>query len=170
MSSEIVGAKGGYNFAKGLADARRQLGYYQEGLLMDVAARVVAAMESRGVTRAELARRLEVSPAYVTKMLRGHANLSIESLAKLAFALDLRWECILIPKDARIGVLSIIDESGATVLRHAETLVGIENQPASKDRQDEQAARYEWPVPSDLKNCSGAVCELPPDYGKTERK
>ena len=88
--------QGGYSFAKGLERAKTRLSYYEEDLLVETAARIIDAMERRGVTRSELARRMEVSPAYVTKILRGHANLSLESLAKVAFALDMKWEFRLI--------------------------------------------------------------------------
>ncbi|MFA7160041.1 MAG: helix-turn-helix transcriptional regulator, partial [Kiritimatiellia bacterium] len=110
--NKIVREKGGYNFAEALEHAKTRLAYYEEGLFVEVAARIVDAMESRGLSRSALARKLNVSPAYITKILRGHANLSLESLAKLAFALDLKWECILIPKKAKVGVLSLADESG----------------------------------------------------------
>lgn len=117
----IVRETGGYSFTKGLERAKTRLAYYEEGLCVEAAARIIDAMENRGVTRSELARRLKVSPAYVTKILRGHANLSLESLVKLAFALDLKWECILIPKNARVGVLSLTDESGLSAIRTVET-------------------------------------------------
>jgi len=32
----------------------------------------------------------------ITKSLRGHANLTIESLAKIAFALGKKWECVMV--------------------------------------------------------------------------
>ena len=45
-------------------------------------------MEQRGVTKAELARRLGSSLAYVTKALRGNSNFPIKSMARLERALD----------------------------------------------------------------------------------
>jgi len=113
--------QGGYSFTKGLERAKTRLAYYEEGLLVETAARIIDAMERRGVTRSELACRMEVSPAYVTKILRGHANLSLESLAKVAFALDLKWECLLIPKDAKIGVLSVTGDGGVATICTVET-------------------------------------------------
>ena len=123
----IVQEKGGYSFLKGLERAKTRLAYYEECLFIETAARVIEAMENHGVTRSELARRLKVSPAYVTKILRGHANLSLESLAKLAFALDLKWECLLIPKNARIGPLLLTDESGKSAICTVErtTVVSV---------------------------------------------
>ncbi|MFA5107877.1 MAG: helix-turn-helix transcriptional regulator [Patescibacteria group bacterium] len=137
MNTEIVRVKGGYNFTKAHAEAQKHLAYYEEGLFIDVAARVIDAMEARGVTRSDLARRMEVSPAYITKVLRGHANLSLESLAKLAFALNLKWECILVPKAAQVGAFSLINEFGdptictvktAVIKTFAETITSSESE------------------------------------------
>lgn len=125
--NRIIRVKGGYDFQKELEESKKHLAYYEEGLLVDVAARVVDAMENSGVTRSELARRLNVSPAYVTKILRGHANLSLESLAKVAFALDLKWECLLVSKNAHVGLLSLTDEAGTSALCTVEsaTVAGV---------------------------------------------
>ncbi len=45
-------------------------------------------MEQRGVNKAELARRMGSSPAYVTKVLRGNTNFTIDSMIRLVRALD----------------------------------------------------------------------------------
>jgi transcriptional regulator with XRE-family HTH domain len=55
-------------------------------------AEILAVMEQRGISRSELARRLGASPAYVTKILRGDANFTLASLAKLAAALGAELE------------------------------------------------------------------------------
>ncbi len=47
---------------------------------------LVDGMEKGGISRAELARRLGTSPAYVTKVLRGNVNFTLASLVKLARA------------------------------------------------------------------------------------
>jgi transcriptional regulator with XRE-family HTH domain len=44
-------------------------------------------MEKENVTRAELARRLGVSSAYVTKVLRGQSNLTLKTVSDFLFAL-----------------------------------------------------------------------------------
>jgi len=40
-------------------------------------------MEVNGVSRSELARRLGVSPAYITKVLRGNVNFTLDSMVCL---------------------------------------------------------------------------------------
>lgn len=44
-------------------------------------------MAAEDVSRAELARRLATSPAYVTKILRGDANFTLSSMVRIARAL-----------------------------------------------------------------------------------
>lgn len=56
-------------------------------------------MERRGVSRAELARRLETSPAYITKLLRGDANFTVRSMVRLARALDGHFVARLEPEE-----------------------------------------------------------------------
>ena len=45
-------------------------------------------MKEKGVSRAELAKRIGTSRAYVTKLLGGNANFTLATMVKLAFALD----------------------------------------------------------------------------------
>jgi len=45
-------------------------------------------MEELGMTRSELARQLGSSPAYVTQMLRGKTNFTLDSMVKIARSLD----------------------------------------------------------------------------------
>ena len=52
------------------------------------AVEVEHAMMKENVNRSELAEKLGSSPAYITKVLRGDANLTIATMAKLARALD----------------------------------------------------------------------------------
>lgn len=138
MSSEIVRVESEYSYAQAHRKAVKHPAYYEEGLLLDVADRIIAAMDNKGVSRAELARRLKVSPAYVTKLLRGHANLSLESLAKVAFVLDLKWECIPIPLGSRLGGFTMTDEDGQAAIRTVETAT-IERY-SSHDTDDDASA------------------------------
>lgn len=144
--NNIVRNKSVYSFEKGLDRAKKRLAYYQEGMLVETAARIIDAMESSRVSRSELARRLNVSPAYITKILRGQANLSLDSLAKLAFALDLKWECILIPKTAQIGLISLNYGGHAPAIRSVETatIEGLgQNTAADEAAQYAKGPHYE---------------------------
>jgi len=59
-----------------------------ESLVLEAGELIARLMESRGVNRAELARRLGKSRAWVTQMLNGRANLTLKTLAEVAWALE----------------------------------------------------------------------------------
>jgi transcriptional regulator with XRE-family HTH domain len=77
--------------------------YWVESMRIDFVEAVERMMEERGVSRAELARRMDSSPAYVTQMLKALFNPTLLTLAKVALALDVRVELALVPKDAPHG-------------------------------------------------------------------
>lgn len=150
----IVKVSKKFDFNKNLKKAQKFTAYYEEDMLLDVSTRIIDVMEKQKITRSHLAKKMDVSPAYITKILRGHANMSIESLAKVAFALDLKWECILIPQNSEIGIYSLIDEGGAAQVQRVEiTTIEMEfNDTASINtneyEQDVEEVRYEMPIPA----------------------
>jgi transcriptional regulator with XRE-family HTH domain len=62
-------------------------GYELDALKVELCEQIYLIMQREGVTKAELARRLKTSRAYITKLLQGSANLTLESLVKVARAL-----------------------------------------------------------------------------------
>ena len=63
--------------------------YLAEKLATDFLFELNRCMKRDGVSNGELAQRLDVSPAYISKVFGGtSSNMSLETLAKLALALD----------------------------------------------------------------------------------
>jgi len=60
-------------------------------------------MHQRGLTRADLASRMGVSPGRVSQVLSGGENLTLRTLASLATALDGRFELALRPREPVTG-------------------------------------------------------------------
>lgn len=58
-------------------------GYYQS-----ITEEMQDLMTQQNITQAELANRLSVSAPYVNKLMKGETNFTIESLAKIAHALN----------------------------------------------------------------------------------
>jgi transcriptional regulator with XRE-family HTH domain len=77
--------------------------YWVESMRFDFVEEVERMMEERGVNRAELARRMDASPAYVTQMFKALFNPTLLTLAKVALALDARVKLTLIPEGAPAG-------------------------------------------------------------------
>lgn len=60
---------------------------------------VNARMLAQGVSNTELARRMGTSPAYVTRLFRGSANLSVQTMTKLAHAVNSTLSLALVAND-----------------------------------------------------------------------
>jgi len=77
-------------FAQRLKEYRDDPEFILEQLILDVTEQICAAMEGQDISRSELAQRLDVSRAYVTKLLNGHPNMTLRTLVEVAAALGLR--------------------------------------------------------------------------------
>ena len=62
-------------------------------------------MRERGLTRADLASRMGVSPGRISQVLSGGENLTLRTLASLATALDARFEMDLRPREGGAGAV-----------------------------------------------------------------
>lgn len=80
------------------ARAEETEAYWSERAVLRATEEICIAMERAHVSRAELARRLGSSPAYVTKILRGNANFTLETLARIAFVLSSELQFSLVPR------------------------------------------------------------------------
>lgn len=70
-----------------LGEARKSVDYWVAGPITEFAEDIWRLMEEQKVSRAELARRLGTSRAYVTKLLGGNANFTLQTMTKVAMAL-----------------------------------------------------------------------------------
>ncbi len=82
--------------------------YWVESMRLDFVEEVERMMAENGVTRAELARRMGSSPAYVTQMFRGLFNPTLLTLAKVALALDAQVELKLARRRAVSGKRAVL--------------------------------------------------------------
>jgi len=67
----------------------------QQLLLLDAAELISRLMQEKGVTRTELARRIGRSKGFVTQVLNGRHNMTLRTLADLAWALDSRLHVVV---------------------------------------------------------------------------
>lgn len=70
----------------------------QEYLILTATEKICEWMEENDVSRTQLADRIGKTPAYVSQLLSGSRNMTLRTLADLAFALDRRVEL----QDARL--------------------------------------------------------------------
>ena len=80
------------SFREFFRKAEESIVYNVEGSILDFTEDLCRVMDEKDVSRAELARRIGTSPAYVTKILRGTSNFTLSSMVRVAMALgcDLR--------------------------------------------------------------------------------
>lgn len=62
--------------------------FWAQSIISDFTDEVCRLMEVKEITRAQLAERINTTPAYITKILRGDANFTLVTMTKLARALD----------------------------------------------------------------------------------
>jgi len=89
-------------------DARSSVDYAADQGKLDFAVDLERRMEELGVSRAELARRLQTSAAAVTVALRGDANLTIERMVRMARALDATVHIHVAPAAAAVRWFDVI--------------------------------------------------------------
>lgn len=75
-----------------LREKKRNPSYQAEKLSLAVTEEIAKAMAAKKVNKAELARRLGVSKARVTRLLNGSPNLTLKTLAYIGVALESEFE------------------------------------------------------------------------------
>ena len=74
-------------FKEQLKIYKKDPGFILDGILLDINETICSILERKGISRREFAKKLNVSPPYVTKLLRGDPNLTLKSLVKISQAL-----------------------------------------------------------------------------------
>jgi len=73
----------------------------QESLILEATEEICRILETENISRSELARRLGKSKAFVTQVLSGERNMTLNTAADLAFALGHRFHVRALRGDAR---------------------------------------------------------------------
>ena len=88
------------SFSELFASARASLPYKVERAIILFTEGVIGRMETLNLSRTDLAEKLESSPSYVTKFLRGGTNFTLESMIKVATSLDCDLKVELVSKSS----------------------------------------------------------------------
>lgn len=87
-------------------------------------------MKELGISRSELAEKIGSSPAYISKVLRGDKNLTIESMAKLAWHVGARLHICLSRKGTDWKSFDVISSPTIKEIEGAKDWASIENKAA----------------------------------------
>ena len=74
------------SFAELYEKAKERETYLSASIILEFTEGLYDLMQENNISRKELAKRLGTSPAYITKVLRGDINFTIDSMVKLAKA------------------------------------------------------------------------------------
>lgn len=83
--------------------ARQSDAYWAEKAILEFTGDIYAEMKRQGKSYSDLARILNTSPAYITKVFRGNANFTIQSMVKLSRALGCRFHARAIHENAYVS-------------------------------------------------------------------
>jgi transcriptional regulator with XRE-family HTH domain len=89
-------------------DAKSSVDFAADKTKLDFAVDLERRMDQLGISRADLARRLQTSAAAVTMALRGDANLTIERMVRMARALDATVHIHVAPAAAAVRWFDVI--------------------------------------------------------------
>jgi ribosome-binding protein aMBF1 (putative translation factor) len=103
--------------------------YWAEALKLEFAIALEKNRKAAGLSCASLAERIKASAAYITKVLRGESNLTIESMVKLARAVDghVRIEIVGKEKEAYQWGIADLDARAKTKRHVAPSSVTLTN-------------------------------------------
>lgn len=117
----------------------------EEGFVNEVMERICDWMEAEGVSRAELARRLDTSKANVTQMLRGR-NIGLKTLAAVVHVLEGAPEFRILS--------SVVVEAKPTQMAHLVVYEGGAGQPW---RRAAGTSPYTWREETPMQRCYGGI-------------
>ena len=90
-----------FDFNELFEGVEESLAYKTEAAVLEFTEELVTRMACQGVTRAALARKIGCSPAYVTKILRGSTNFTLETMVKIADVLGCKLRTHMQPDGTR---------------------------------------------------------------------
>jgi transcriptional regulator with XRE-family HTH domain len=88
-------------FKELFAATKNTFEYFLEGAKLSFMEEVVARMSDLKLSKSDLAHKLNCNPSYVTKILRGSANFTLESMVKIGLALESEVDVRLRPKNCQ---------------------------------------------------------------------
>lgn len=84
--------------------------FWSEKASLEFTIQLERLMEKKNISRADLARKIGKSPAFITKLLSGYNNYTIATMTNVVRAIDGRLSIRVTPKEEKIpDWLSVID-------------------------------------------------------------
>jgi len=101
-----------------MASAEAKLQYLVESAKLDFSVALDRQRKTSGISGKDLAEKVGVSPAYISKVFRGDSNLTIETMVKLCSAAGGSLRIEVVPDLARGDVWKVPVKSGLVSQTH----------------------------------------------------
>jgi len=91
------------SFKKIYSDARKRNSYWVAEAILDFTEDIYRLMEQKKINKADLAKKMGVTPAYITKILRGNVNFTLETMVRLARSVGGTFHTHVAPEDTQVA-------------------------------------------------------------------
>lgn len=85
-----------------VTEINKSLDFWLEVSVIEFTEELARIMDELSITQAELARRIDKKPSYVSRVLSGNVNFTLKTMTRLALALDSIVHTHLAPKNAQV--------------------------------------------------------------------
>jgi transcriptional regulator with XRE-family HTH domain len=91
------------SFRNIFAEAKKRESFWKQKIILNFTAELNSLLNKRGISRKEYAALVGSSQAYITKVFKGNANFTVESMVKLAFSIGGEISIHITPKEEKGG-------------------------------------------------------------------
>lgn len=123
-----------------------------------IAVKTISAMKQKGISQKQLAKELDCTPQYVSKLLKGKEKLNIESIVKIGKILDIKL--IEVPRD----YVQYKEPERTVVFRHVERRLeeanSIRNRKFNYNQEREHTFNFnsqQWQKKTQRTSCSALL-------------
>lgn len=100
------------------AEAEDNLEYWIEGAKNEFTEKLTIRMAELEITKSDLARRLNRSPAFITKLLGGSNNFTIETMVTISRELGCNLRCHLEPTNCETSWVDVVKTTSSLTHTH----------------------------------------------------
>jgi transcriptional regulator with XRE-family HTH domain len=88
--------------------AEQRTGYWVELAKLEFTEEMLARMKAAGLTKSQLATTLGAKPAFVTRLASGHNNFTLETMVRIALALNCEFRSHLQPAGTKTCWINVL--------------------------------------------------------------
>ena len=90
--------------------AEERIGYWVELGKLEFTEEMIARMKECGIKKGQLANALGAKPAFVTRLVSGHNNFTLETMVRVGRALDCEFRCHLQPAGTKACWIDVLKQ------------------------------------------------------------